>query len=718
MCGRHRAAWAALALCLWSSVVWVGAGEGRRTRLVTKTAEEEEEGEVLPRPGASTREREIAAIFRGVAYGAPTTTTTTSTTTTTTTSTTTSTTTTTRPTAAGRPPDHRREGAAGGASQPASRRDEGQKGSGGIEPARALPPLAGGEGVVNITTEVWRGAAWGARVYLTGGLFCVVGVAALCLVPRAAHASPLLAVPHFLALHLLVLAAVVCRCLHLLHDAPHVVPTLPAPLLTAAEEGAWPLLTAGLAVLVGGALRAWFSPSRPRLALVLAGAAAAHLASLAVTHLGAALLRVPHNPIALAASTVAITCGTAVGVAGLWAVWPFGRSASAMGRVEDGGEACGGPSPPSHLLLAASIVELLLAGARMFLLIAPPTLGPAWARWFHLTLPHLLEMLLASLLLAAAALTAGPPAGIFYCGCCQKRTAELMHPSAVKMVHPLGVYTVEEVAAAPPKNQHARTLAALSVGGGSTTKLKHRDHKSLDYVTSDFQLVWSHVRPLAAPHSGHRLDAADDFLTLPAEKPDLPRAHLLPLASAGVVGTEVFTCTLPSYRLYAAAPAAPYHTERGGGAGRGGGVGPGLPYRHSATLSRGSSGRVYSSPQASLRASRSWDELSTSHIYEEPQRATSGSVEEALSDLSDLVTDCPSDPASPDPPPRTRRRYPPPLHHDSSTLTVPGKQHSQRSREPLPLPGTPPPTSQTLPLLPPATTPSSIHPPKNLHSRV
>ncbi|KAK8396831.1 hypothetical protein O3P69_005063 [Scylla paramamosain] len=644
MCGRHRAAWAALALCLWSSVVWVGAGEGRRTRLVTKAAGKEE-GEALPRPGASTREREIAAIFRGVAYGAPTTTTSSTTSSTTTTATSTSASTTIHPAATSPPLRRRQEGgdvqvpaARDGPGHSASRRDEEQRGGGG---SSAAPPVAGGASVVN-STAVSLGPVWSARVYLTGGLFGAVGVAALCLMPRAAAASPLLAAPHHFALHLLVLAAAACRCLHLLHAAPHLTPALPPALLTAAEEGAWPLLTAALAVVVGGALRAWVTPARPRMALVLAGAAAAHLASLAVTHVGVVLLQAPYEPLSVAASAVAIAFGAGVGMAGLWAVWPLGRGRSAMGELQElGGDSCSGPAPPTHLLGAAAFLQLLLAGARLYFLATPPSLTPAWAWWFRATLPHALELVVGALLLAAAACTS-QPAGVAACGCCQKRTAEVVHPSAVKMVHPLGVYTVEEVAAAPPKNQQARTLAALSVTGAP--KLKHRDHKSLDYVTSDFQLVWSHVRPLAAPHAAHDGDAQDDFLTLaPDKQPDLPRAHLLPLAPAGVLGPEVFTCSLPSYRLYAAAAGTPYH-------GRGGAAAP--PMRHSATLSRGSSGRVYSSPQASLRASRSWDELSTSHIYEEPQRAASGSVEEALSDLSDLLTDCPSDPASPDPAPR------------------------------------------------------------------
>ncbi|XP_045122055.1 uncharacterized protein LOC123510763 [Portunus trituberculatus] len=710
MCGRHRAAWAALALCLWSSMVWVGAGEGRRTRLVTKAAGKEE-AESLPRPGASTREREIAAIFRGVAYGAPTTTTSTtsSTTTTTTTATSTSVSTITHPTATSPPLRRRQEGgsvqappARDGPGLSASRRDEEQWGGGGG--SSAAPPVAGGAGVVN-STAVSLGPAWSARVYLTGGLFGAVGVAAMCLMPRAAAASPLLAAPHHLSLLLLVLAAAACRCLHLLHAAPHFTQSLPPALLTAAEESAWPLLTAGLAVVVGGALRAWVIPARPRMALVLAGAAAAHLTSLAVTHLGVVLLQAPYEPLSVAASAVAIAFGAGVGVAGLFAVWPLGRGRSVMGELQElSGDSCSGPAPPTQLLGVAAFLQLVLSGARLYFLAIPPSFTPAWAWWCRATLPHALELAVGAMLLAAAACTS-QSAGVAACGCCQKRTAEVVHPSAVKMVHPLGVYTVEEVAAPPPKNQQARTLAALSVSGAP--KLKHRDHKSLDYVTSDFQLVWSHVRPLAAPHTAHDGDAQDDFLTLtPDKQPDLPRAHLLPLAPAGVLGPEMFTCSLPSYRLYAAAAGTPYH-GRGGAAAQ--------PMRHSATLSRGSSGRVYSSPQASLRASRSWDELSTSHIYEEPQRATSGSVEEALSDLSDLLTDCPSDPASPDPPP-PRRRPPQPFYHSSSTLTVPHAQPPARAREPFPLPTTSSPPSHTVP--PTSAPPNPLHPPKTPHTRL
>ncbi|XP_071520469.1 uncharacterized protein [Panulirus ornatus] len=674
--GGQRAAWALramLMLPLWSSFLCIRSSEGSQAgqpRLITKSAMEVE---VLPRPGASTREREIAAVFRGVAYGAI--------------ATRAPNATATPPNApvtdevlrgvvsSGAPPragndaSHNRGPATNRSSHlpnvryevssstkdtyrvdivaaptgspPAApgRREHNTSGSStpadGVGPADVRPDATVGSEDLRVS----QGLAWWLQVYVSAGLYTLLAITSLCLMARAAAATRLLPRPHYLSLHVLVFFSTFSRGLYILHDAHTIEHLLPAAVLTAVEEIGWPCLTAALAVMVVGALRAWHPSRRPCAALAIALITVAHLVSLPVTHLALGLLEAGDLPILPTTRVVAVTWGGAVGVAGLWAVWAASRGNSS--QLTNVGvnvqETSGSVKPPAHFVLTAAIMQLLLVGVNLYMLVIP--VSPPeweWAWWCRLGLSRGLEMLMAGTLLTAAALTLNQLTHCcaLNCYCCHKRTVEIVHPSAIKMIHPLGVYTLQQ---AIPKNEHAQTIAALSLNNYPKCK---RDHKSLDYVTSDFQLVWSHARPLTTSQTAARLDAEDDFLQLAVDKDhDIPRAHILPKTPQNVMkpflGAEVFTCSLPTYKLYATPESCYQFDEDPKGLHERG-------FSHTSkgsTVLSGSSGssKLYSSPQVPLRASRSWDELSTSHIYEEPQRTFCGSVDEALSDLSDMA---------------------------------------------------------------------------------
>ncbi|KAK8732397.1 hypothetical protein OTU49_007072 [Cherax quadricarinatus] len=727
------------------------ASDGTRSqlRLLTKSAAE---GEVLPRPGASTREREIAAIFRGVAYGAPTT----------------HAPTTTTPLLTSLPlnahqglknlvqtswvvPANEERNESQGIGQPTeyglSRATKGTY--------QGDVPLGGGEGMgshgasqnsasgslvtsgtVNPSQDGFIrndtvsasgvSVAWWTHMYVSVAVCTLMSVASLCLMARAVGATRLLPRPHYFTLHLLVFLAASSRGLHLLHEAHTLNQLLPGAVLVALEDSCWPLLTAALAVLVVEVVGEWHHPRRPYLALTVALITATHLLSLPLTHFTGGMLAPQELPIIVSSRVAAVTWGVLLGVGGVWAVWPASRGH--LGQLTDvmGQESCLSVIPPAHVVLAGAVTQVLLAGLNLYVLVAPtPPADEVWAWWWwHLSLTRGLEVLMGASLLTAAALTISQPLCCsLRCFCCQKRTVEMVHPSSIKMIHPLGVYTLQQ---ATPKNEHAQTIAALSFSNYQKVK---RDHKSLDYVTSDFQLVWSHARPLAASQTAGNLNGEDDYLQLRLEKNhDLPRAHILPHTPRNAMkpspSNEVFTCSLPSYKLYAATHESCYQlddqtkTSLEGGASNNepcsAGVSSFKPcsagtsnfkqcstgvssFKQCSTSVSGfkqcSAGvsstndatKLYSSPQIPLRASRSWDELSTSHIYEEPQRTLCGSVDEGLSDLSDmnglsdLSTDYQSDllysdtgsPALLRPPHASKKCYPTLFSVSTSTLPPP-----------------------------------------------
>ncbi|XP_042874474.1 uncharacterized protein LOC122254714 [Penaeus japonicus] len=704
---------ALLALAEWCASAAVrstgGGAPGRQLRLMTKSGGE---ADPPPRRGSSTMESEIAAIFRGVAYGAsahgPNGTTLVAEAITPSPSASTgahAAAPTTQPRNSGTaelPPTEvpqegdaagRREtpagtqqslptGPLGGGSPGAATKSLGESmtalpdSPGTRLPAGVTSPAApaGAPGTVVSDAEAgaegervatgaegaerddpgpeWTsGGAWWPHVYVSAALFSLLALVALCLMARAAVATHLLPRPHYLSLHILVFFAAFLRSLHILHDVHDIKHLLPAALLVAVEETGWPCLTAALAVVVVAVLRAWRCPTRPHLAVLLAVLTAAHLIALPAAHLTAVLLEQDKLPIRMTTRAVTAAWGGTVGVGGLWAVWRESRDYSSQMtdvRAAGGQECHPSTTHPARLVLTATLTQLLLAGLHLYMLLVPASSASSalhmWAWWCRFIVSRGLELIVGSTLVTAAALTLSrPPAHCcVFSTCCQKRTVEMVHPAEIKMIHPMGVYTLQP---SRPKNEHAQTIAALSLSNAQKDK---RDHTSLDYVTSDFQLVWSHgrQRPLSAAQTTPRLD--DSFLQLrPDAEQDLPRAHILPLAPRNVmepfVNTNVFSSTLPRGRVYATPETCLQYEEQE--------EPKQSPDRgltctsKTSTLLSGSSGssKLYSSPQIPLRASRSWDELSTGHVYEEPQRTRPGSVDEGLSDLSDVTGDYTSD---------------------------------------------------------------------------
>ncbi|XP_068207929.1 uncharacterized protein [Palaemon carinicauda] len=664
-----------IVICVWSGGLALRTNNDKsratQLRLMTKAGETE----ALPRRGTAIREKEIAAIFRGVAYGAPT---------------------------QGRPnstipsvfiipsgistvssfvstaatvedsysvknlplnPESAPNPERGKNSSITSAQGEKNVGiqdktNSAIVSMSTLSPKGtssinhhtksssenetgvvevkgiGGNGNQGSADLRWNlGFIWWVQVYMSVGLFTLLAIVTLFLMARFAIASHLLPRPHYLVLHLLIFFTAFLRSLHTLHDSHTLRYVLPVFLLAPVEESIWPCLTAALALVLVAVLRVWRNPRHPHLALALALVTAVHLITLPAALLAAALLKEEEDlPIKTTTRAVTAAWGGTVGMGGIWAVWRESRDYSSQMtdvRVNNSQENCPNVAYPARLVFTAAFTQLLLAGLHVYTLLMPVSPeGHIWLWWFSISISRGLELVVCSTLVSAAALTLDRPNQCcVFRSCCQKRTVEIVHPTEIKMIHPMGVYTLQPVR---PKNEHAQTIAALSLSNAHKEK---RNHSSLDYVTSDFQLVWNHnrQRPLTGSQTTHRLIGDD-----------IPRAHILPLAPRSVmepfVNNNAFSSTLPRNRMYASPSAClqfeeeeiKNSQERG------------INYNSkSSTLLSESSGssKLYSSPQIPLRTSRSWDELSTGHVYEDPMKAKPGSVDEGLSDLSDMNSD-------------------------------------------------------------------------------
>ncbi|XP_042214140.1 uncharacterized protein LOC121860819 [Homarus americanus] len=423
----------------------------------------------LPRRSASTRESEIAAIFRGVAYGAPTQgpnstspVPPTTTTTTTTTSTTTTTPTTTpreeyRPWAmedggvevVGLPHNTVVSTAAGGevsyvlhdatnvsddgeapprpsqatilmddtATVPAAATiattEEGVRGWG----ERETTPL-----IVDMSeVRWWLGAAWWVHVYVSAGLLALLAAAALCCMVRSTS-GVVLPRPHYLGIHTLVFLAAALRSLHLFHDPYGVERRLPEAAAAAVEETSWPCLTAALAVLVVVLARAGghSRPTRPHATLVLTLMTALHLSVSITAHLAAHLLVKYALPLRVVARAVTATWGGGVGGGGVWAgwraeTWAGGERGQLLARVTRwGGGATqnSGLQRGARLALVASVAQIVLAILQLYILVAPLTpAAHVWAWWTRVSLARGLELVVGVAVVTAAGLLAqGRPA--------------------------------------------------------------------------------------------------------------------------------------------------------------------------------------------------------------------------------------------------------------------------------------------------------------------
>ncbi|XP_064077534.1 uncharacterized protein LOC135195085 [Macrobrachium nipponense] len=486
------------------------------------------------------------------------------------------------------------------------------------------------------------GIAWSIHVYVSVGLFTLLGLVSLCLMARVALCTHLLPRTHYLSLHIFIFCASFVRSLDILLESHDMKYLFPITITMVAGEFGWPCLTAALAVLLIAVLKEWQHPNHPHRALVLYLFTGLHLVALPIAHFSVLWLEQDNIPVVVIIRAFSTGWGGAIGIGGMWAVWRESRdNSSHMTGVQSNNNVRNHPniSHPARLVLTAALTQLLLAGLHLYSLLVPNSPEThAWIWWSCVTVSRGLELIVGSTLLTAAALTLTrqSPCNVFS-SCCQKRTVEIVHPAEIKMIHPMGVYTLQP---ARPKNEHAQTIAALSLSNSYKEK---RDQSSLDYVTSDFQLVWSHSRqrPLGASQNTQHLLGDDGVLQSCTDKPfnDLPNAHILThKPRIGVIdpflGPSAFTAVVPRNRMYVD-PQSCLPLQEDLKSSQDGG----LNYASkSSTLLSGSSGssKLYSSPQIPLRSSRSWDEISTGHIYEDLTKTKHGSVDEGLSDLSDL----------------------------------------------------------------------------------
>ncbi|XP_063851238.1 ice-structuring glycoprotein-like [Scylla paramamosain] len=472
-----------------------------------------------PRRGASTRESEIAAIFRGVAYGAPTeapalptsapstpaaltspipapaaaTTTTafaattatatiatpgamtiptTTTSPTTSTSTTTTTTTTVSDAPSTGPEDVQVVWAGRGSpkEQYAVRGANSTREAGGVAAPRDMGVVRGR-----------LGAAWWVHVYVSAGLLALVAAAALCCLARAAHASSRPR-PALLAAHALVFLAAALRALHLMHDPYGAGGRLPLAASAVMWEAAWPCLTAALALLALLLLRAGRREPEPRpyLARALALLSALHVGVFLAARVAARLLPPHAAPLRVAASAVAATWGAGVGVCLLWAAWRLEQSSGGRRALLVGARAGRRPAPVPALALAASLAQLLLAALHLYLLAAPPVI-PArpWAWWARATLCRGLEVVAAAAVVGAAGLLArGRPVAA-------ARRGESAIFSVLSSCGRDGRPGLKGGHVFPEKQQHA-LRQALKPPPPPQWCAPAATHS----VTSDFQLLW------------------------------------------------------------------------------------------------------------------------------------------------------------------------------------------------------------------------------------
>ncbi|XP_066965196.1 uncharacterized protein [Macrobrachium rosenbergii] len=672
--GKPWVLWITLTvICVWSGCLALRTNNDKsratQLRLMTKAGETE----ALPRRGTAIREKEIAAIFRGVAYGAPTqgpssppgVSTAASSSSSPSSFASTSATLEDSYTISHLPlnpepgpnPDRGRN-----SNRTSARGDSNvgfqDKTNSAIVSISTLSPkgtssinhhitgsLENATGVVEVKgigkngsqgsgDLRWNlGLIWWVQVYTSVGLFTLLAIVTLFLMARFAIATHLLPRPHYLVLHLLIFFTAFLRSLHILHDSHTLRYVLPVFLLATVEDAIWPCLTAALALVLVAVLRVWRHPRHPHLALAVALVTTVHLITLPAALLAATLLKEGENlPIKMTTRAVTAAWGGAVGMGGIWAVWRESRDYSSQMtdvRVSSNHENSPNVAYPARLVFTAALTQLLLAGLHVYTLLMPISPeGHIWVWWFCISISRGLELVVCSTLVSAAALTLDRPNQCcVFRSCCQKRTVEIVHPTEIKMIHPMGVYTLQP---ARPKNEHAQTIAALSLSNAHKDK---RNHSSLDYVTSDFQLVWNHnrQRPLTGSQTTHRLIGDD-----------IPRAHILPIAPRNVmepfVNTNAFSSTLPRNRIYASPTACLQFEEEEMKTSQERGIN--YNSKSSTLLSESSgSSKLYSSPQIPLRSSRSWDELSTGHVYEDPMKAKPGSVDEGLSDLSDMNSD-------------------------------------------------------------------------------
>ncbi|ROT60696.1 putative proline-rich transmembrane protein 4 [Penaeus vannamei] len=336
------------------------------------------------------------------------------------------------------------------------------------------------------------GAAWWVHVYVSAGIFALVAAASLCCLARLSAATHLLPRSHYLVIHTLVFLAAILRCLHLFHDPYGIEQRLPEAVSAAVEEASWPSLTGALAILV--------------LALFRSGSA---------------------FPLRVVARAVTATWGGAVGAGGLWAVWRVEcttgrRNGQLLGRFnrapQEGAAASGHARPVLNraalLTLAASFAQIMLAVLHLYVMLAPlsPT-NHVWAWWGRVSLARGFELVVGVAVVAATIfLTYGRQSHpnqdntifsvLTSCGREGKslkggRNANVF-PAQTEKRQILGSFTLH-----PGKAVMDDTLSIKRVplewtcttprGPPPATAVNNKA-SAVDSVTSDFQLLWNRDR--------------------------------------------------------------------------------------------------------------------------------------------------------------------------------------------------------------------------------
>nr|XP_053644719.1 uncharacterized protein LOC128697193 [Cherax quadricarinatus] len=368
-------------------------------------------------------------------------------------------------------------------------------------------PLGGHEGAFwgdMSGVRWWLGAAWWIHVYVSAGLLALLAAAALCCMARS---TLLLPRPHYLTAHALVFLGAALRSLQLFHDPYGVERRLPTAVASAVEETSWPCLTAALAVVVVVLARSVRTPARPHATLVLALMTVLHLLVSLTAHTAAHLLLHYALPLRVVARAVTATWGAGVGVGGVWAVWRVkksvsGRRGQLLSHVSRGGRSSGfqcGLQRGAHLALVASVAQVMLATLHLYVLVAP--LAPAthvWAWWARVSLARGLELVVGLAVVVSVGLVsqgrahAPRDAHIFsMLGSCGRevkvgRSANVF-PACEKQ-HILGTFR-------PPHNPPNQAYKPPMLDWASPDEPEKSDVPS---VTSDFQLVWNRERTRSA----------------------------------------------------------------------------------------------------------------------------------------------------------------------------------------------------------------------------
>ncbi|CAL4083416.1 unnamed protein product [Meganyctiphanes norvegica] len=492
--------------------------------------------------------------------------------------------------------------------------------------------IAGNLDYTSLSIRYSLGVAWWIHVYVSAGLFALLSFTAICCLVCLATSPQLFLHGIYLTIDILIFIAAFSRCLHLSHDSSDI---LPAPVSTLVIETVWPCLTTAVAVMIIAVVRTW---QCHYISMVIAFLSITHLVATLLVHMFSVILTQHAIYLMVIARAVTAAWSISIGIFGLWGLW---RSRHDSYNI---------PSPVFVVIMAV-IAQLFLAFLHIYIMMAPVSAEKHIWLWLTLiSLARSLELLIGATLMVSAAFNLSQPSYLrtscqdFFTSCCQKSTVEFVHPSEVKMIHPLGVYTLQP---SKPKNEHAQTIAALTL---KNSQRETKDQSSLDYVTSDFQLVWNQGRqmPIQTSQPSTRLISTNGFLHFRNDKESDPNDYTENNSSSDfkndpIVNNYAFSHTMPYNRFYANLGGNSNVEENNhtvfASLSHGYNMSSQI-YDQSIGVSSSNSSKLYASPQSLMRTSRSWDELSSGPIYEDLQKIKGlCSSDESKRNSSEQITD-------------------------------------------------------------------------------